>query len=136
MIILQTSKTLLERIKFSNDTAHQYFFKILSKCKSRHYTVLAQPSHSASISTLHQEFNKNICVNQNFLDDVRLLHFIDEVTWYSTAHGVDTMSTDDLIYGFFISWMSATIFLGIQNSPVLDPEIICCRQNISNNVSS
>lgn len=41
-----------------------------------------------------------------FLDSVRIIHFMDEVTRYSTAHIVENMDMPEVFYTFELTWLS------------------------------
>lgn len=98
-------KTLLEQNKLWNDIAYQYVSQIVSECTACHTTAPIQPSRNVSIHTSSQAFNENVFADHMFLDNEKLVQFMDKVPRYSTPHIVDTMSTDNVVYGYEALWI-------------------------------
>lgn len=97
---------LLERNKLWYPAASQYLKPIIDKCESCLTAFDPFPSQRVSITSLNRSFNEIVCLDQFFLDDIRLFPAMDTVSRYSTCQITPTASRTDSIIAFEASWLS------------------------------
>ena len=76
---------LLERNDLWNESVASYVCKIIKECTALKSSAPAKPSRKVSISTLSKQFKDVVCVDHFYLDELRLMHFMDLVTRFSAV---------------------------------------------------
>lgn len=99
-------ETLLQRNNLRTDAVSQYVHCILERCPGSSATSTPQPSLNVSPSSLSRSLNDVVWFDQFFLDGLRVLHAMDELTRYSAGLVCDDTSKATCIKAFESAWMS------------------------------
>lgn len=107
-------KIILERNELWSDQAAQYLSEIIKSCNAYSSTSYAKPNRKVSISSLSNAFNPNLCIGHFYFDEIFLIHFMEQVSRFSTAQNVENTNHEDVICDFesaFVShfWYPETI---------------------------
>lgn len=90
-------KVLLDRNGIWNETVLSYISQIIHNCATCWSTAPSQPGRKVSISSLSTRFSEVMCVDHFYLDEVRLMHFMDLVTHYSVVHALNAANIEDAV---------------------------------------
>lgn len=71
-------KLRLEQNKLWITDAEKYLTEVINKCHDCRSASFPRPSRKVSLRLLNRSFNDTICVDDLFLNDMRILHVINE----------------------------------------------------------
>ena len=77
---------IIERNNLWNDTVASYLRELVNGCTACRSTSVSHPSRKVSISSLSKNFNEVLCIDHLYLDESLVMHFMDLVSRYSSAH--------------------------------------------------
>ena len=99
-------KLLLERNGLWNDAVASYLKELVNGCTACRSTSVPHPSRKVSISSLSKNFNEVLCIDHLYLDESLVMHCMDLVSRYSSAHVVTSTNLKEAIIAFEASWVS------------------------------
>ena len=104
--IFSDIRSLLKRNQLWTSAVEHYLSTVIDKCYNFIKFSAPLPSRRVAISTLNRSFNENVCIDNFYLDDLRLLHCMDSVSRYSTCYITPSANMTDEILAFQASWLS------------------------------
>ena len=91
---------LLERNKMWNNAVPKYVGDLIENCSACQFTAPSQLDRKVSISSLSKRFNKALCVDHFYLEEVLMLHCMDLITRFSTVQIVSSTNLEEAVIAF------------------------------------